>query len=68
MRGTITLSIEIEDGGQPLTLTLRSTDWSTGDNPRYIAPDAAAAIDKLSSSVQAHLAQEFGDIRQSERR
>ncbi|WP_280184771.1 hypothetical protein, partial [Nocardia gipuzkoensis] len=31
--------------------------------PRYIAQDAAAAIDTLSSSVQAHLAQEFGDIR-----
>ncbi|WP_280410554.1 hypothetical protein [Nocardia asiatica] len=68
MRGTITLSIEIEDGGQPLTLTLRTTDWSTGDNPRYIAQDAAAAIDTLSSSVQAHLAQEFGDTRQSEDR
>ncbi|MFR9773049.1 hypothetical protein [Nocardia sp. SC052] len=66
MEGYITVAVAIENGKKPMRISLRSHDWSTGDNPRFIAQDVANAVETLSQRIQTHLAQEFGDIRQTQ--
>lgn len=68
MSSKITISVTVDSGYssmQPMSIELESIDWVTGGNPRFLAKDFAAKAAELSEKIQAHLAQEYGDIRQA---
>lgn len=69
MSSKITISVTVNESNyshmQAMSIELEAADWLTGGNPAFLAKDFAAKVAELSEKIQAHLAQEYGDIRES---